>query len=766
MKRSVAIVAALALVCAAGAGAERAAIELPNGWLIAPPPPTTATLGTLPTGIVLSRDGARAFILETGHLPPLLRVVDTSTLATLRTVKLGNAYGAPLRDPNGDGVWVANTTTFQDQIAHIDTDAGVVDRTVSLPTPFAASALAFSPDGTKLAAVGDTSDRAAVIDVATGAIVATYPVGEHSAAVAFAPDGATLYVANRGESSVDAIGLGASHERTQIAVGLHPVALALDARNLYVADADDDDIAVVSLATNAVVARVPLPFATDVAGRSPDALLVDGDRLYVACGADNAIAVYRRTDSGLVPLGAIPTGWYPTGIAIDAAHDRTFVIDGKGESGHANPNFTPSGRVGYVADNLVGSLRAFPIPDDAALATGLASLANLGPAPARTAARTSAIVRPHGPIEHVIYVIKENRSYDQVLGDLPGADGDSALTLFGAAVTPNEHALARRFGIFDRFFVDAHISADGHNWSTAAFANDYVERTWPANAAGRRTTYDFEDGATAATPHNGYLWDAAARAHVTFRNYGEFVTNGPAPGDTPVSSSDPILAAHTDPRYPGFDMNVADADRIAEWKREFDGFEATHTLPQLEIVRLPRDHTAGTQVGKNTPVAMVADNDLALGKMIDTVSHAPDWQTTAVFVLEDDAQNGADHVDEQRSTLYVASPYASPGVRHAHYTTSGVLRTIETLLGIPPMSAYDAGARTLTAAFATAPDRAPFDALPAQSDPHAINARTAYRAADSARLDFSRADDADPATLNAILWGAVRGHARATASGG
>jgi len=755
MKRIVFFSVGGAMASALAAGAAVAPVVLPNGWRIAPPPDTTAALGTLPTGIVLSRDGSRAFVLETGHLPPVLRVIDTATLATLRTVKLPNAYGAPVRDPDGDGVWIADTTTFQDQIAHVDTAAGVVDRTVSMPTPFAASALAFSPDGKTLAVTGDAAARVALVDVASGTLAATYGVGRHPAAVAFSPDGATLYVANRGDSTVDAIGLSGSHARARIAVGLHPAALARDERYLYVADSDDDDIALVSLATGAVTARVPLPFTTGEVGRSPDALLVDADRLYVACGAANALAVYRRDANGIVALGALPTGWYPTGIAIDDARGRAFVIDGKGESGHANPGLTPNGRTQFIADNLIGSLRALPIPSNAALRDGLAELATLGaPHPGEGGSR---IVRANGPIRHAIYVIKENRTFDQVLGDLPGADGDPALTMFGAAVTPNEHALARRFGIFDRFFTDAHISADGHNWSTAAFANDYVERTWPANYAGRRSSYDFEDGADAATPHDGYVWDAAARAHVTFRNYGEFVTNGPTANDTPVSSSDPILETHTDLHYPGFDMNLADVDRIAEWKREFDAYEKSGTLPQLEIVRLPRDHTAGTQPGKNTPVAMVADNDLAVGQLIDAVSHSPDWPSTAVFILEDDAQNGADHVDEQRSTLYVASPYAAGGVRHVHYTTSGVLRTIEALLGIAPMSPYDAGALALTDAFAAKPDLAPFAALPPASDPKAVNARTAYRAAESARLDFAHADDVDAGTLNAILWGAVKG---------
>ena len=312
------------------------------------------------------------------------------------------------------------------------------------------------------------------------------------------------------------------------------------------------------------------------------------------------------------------------------------------------------------------------------------------------------MLRAHGPIQHVVYVIRENRSYDQVLGDVKEADGDPSLVLFGEDVTPNGHALARRFGIFDRFFEDAHVSADGHNWATAAIANDYLEKMWPQNYSDNRAFYDFEDGAEAAVPHAGYLWDDAARHGVSLRNYGEFVSAGPT-GPTPVSVGSDVLRPRTDRAFPTFDMDVADADRFTEWKREFDAFERTRTLPQLEIVRLPRDHTSGTRAGKPTPQAMVADNDLALGRLVEAVSHSADWSSTAIFVIEDDAQNGPDHVDEQRAPFYLISPYAAGGVQHARYTQASVLRTMEVLLGLPPMTPYDAGAAPLTAAFRAAP---------------------------------------------------------------
>ena len=758
-------VAAVVGLLAAGVST---AVTLPNGWRIAPPA-AAGTVGTLPTGLALSADGRRAFVLETGHRKPVLRVLDARTLAEQRTIPLGNAFGAPLRDTAGDGMWIANTSLFGDQIAHVDPNAARVDRTITLPVPFFASALARAPNGATLAVAGDLADRVAFVDLARGLVVRTASVGRHPAALAFAADGRTLYVAERAERYVDAVDVARARVRKRIEVGLHPVALLRDGARLYVADGDDDDVAVVDLASERTVQRAPLPFAArGVVGASPNALLRDGDRLYVTCGAANAIAVFRIASGGLAPLGAIPTGWYPTAVAVDRRTHALLVADGKGEGSHANPGFhedpVTKRFVDYVADNITGDIRRMAIPSDDALRRGVAAVAALGAPFAHAAPPPDPLVRANGPIRHVIYVIKENRTYDQVLGDEAPGDGDPALVMFGRSITPNQHALAERFGIFDRFFCDAHVSADGHNWSTAAFANDFVERMWPAQYANRRPFYDFQDGGEAAIPHAGYLWGDAVAHHLSLRDYGEWVTSlGDDSGDddrrAPVSTMDPVLAAHLDRRFAGFDLQLRDIARFAEWKREFDGFERTRTLPQLEIVLFGRDHTAGTKPGAATPQAMVADNDRAVGLLVDAVSHSPDWGSTAIFILEDDAQNGPDHVDEQRSTFYLASPYARGGVQHEHYTTSGVLRTIELILGLPPLTPYDAGARTLAAAFTATPDLRPFDALEPQTDLDAKNAATAYRAGDSGRLDFAHADAVPDGTLNDILWHATRGDA-------
>ena len=401
---------------------------------------------------------------------------------------------------------------------------------------------------------------------------------------------------------------------------------------------------------------------------------------------------------------------------------------------------------------MTGSVRS--IERDAFDANSTAEvLANM-PVPVATPAQT--VVRTHGPIAHVIYIIKENRTYDQVLGDLPMGDGDPNLAWFGKTITPNDHAIALRFGVFDRTFTDAQVSANGHNWSTAAFANDYLERFWPPNYGGRRKQYDFEDGATASAPGTGYIWDDADKHGVSLRDYGEFVTDPSNPGGLYTTHMAGLIGK-IDGRFPGFDLKISDEVRVDEWQREFTEFEHNGNLPALIILRLPNDHTAGTYPGAFSPQAFVAQNDHALGRVVDIVSHSRYWGSTAIFAIEDDSQNGPDHVDDQRTTFYLASAYAAPGVHHAQYTTSSVLRTIELLLGLPPMTIYDALAPPMYDAFALQPDLRPYDVIAPQIDDMVKNVRTAYGAAQSERMDFRDADAVDPRVLNDIL-AHVAGH--------
>jgi YVTN family beta-propeller protein len=698
----------------------------------------------MPQGIALSPDGKLLAVVESGVDPAALRILETPGLRVRRVVPLKGAFGKPLwLDPSHVLVAGANT----DSVLSVDVNSGDLQETPiekgSWPAAVAVSAsrvIATVNDGDASANVSGQNIR----------------VGEHPADLLYSADGKTLYVSVRQENAVTVIQAAAVVKK--IPVGLHPGALALsgDGTKLYVAESDDDAIGVIDTRTNTKVADIPVGLNAGRVrgnGASPNSIAVHGEVLFVTLGAENAIAVIR---DGRV-AERIPTGWYPTGVA--AGDDGTlYVSNGKGDGMHPNPQFNPFQRHsgGYVASITAGSVRAIaPGAYQNAGANTAAVIANA--TPEWTPAPSSAtILRAGGPIKHVIYIIKENRSFDQVLGDIPGADGDASLVEFGKTVTPNQHTLAQRFGVFDNAYTDAQVSANGHNWTDAAFADDYVERFWPPNYGGRRDSYDFQDGTAPDVPRNGYLWDAALRAHVSFRDYGEdilFPGHGIAMGINTFAG----LRGAFDPRYIGWDLSYSDLSRYGEWKREFAQYVANGNLPDLEIVYLPNDHTSGTAPGKPTPQAYVATNDLAVGKLVDTVSHSTYWKSTAIFILEDDAQNGPDHVSAQRSTFYIASPYARGGVQHGHYSTVSFVRTIELLLGLPPLSIYDQTAQPLYDAFAThVVSAAPYTAVQPNVPLNETNKKTAYGAAISAKLDFSHPDAANPALLNDIIAHASR----------
>jgi phospholipase C len=354
------------------------------------------------------------------------------------------------------------------------------------------------------------------------------------------------------------------------------------------------------------------------------------------------------------------------------------------------------------------------------------------------------------PIRHVFYILKENRTYDQVLGDDPRGNGDTSLCLFPKNITPNEHVLAAEFVLLDNFYVDAEVSADGHNWSMAAYANDYIEKTWPTNYGGRGGNYDYSGNRRIAFPKNGFIWDNCVRHNITLRNYGEFADEGPPPLRQ--------LANHTCASYPGWNLDILDTLREKIWEKDFDSLLAAHELPQLNIVYFPNDHTSGLKKGAYSPFAAVADNDLALGKFIDHLSHSPAWKESVVFVLEDDAQNGPDHVDAHRSIAFVAGAYVKRGlVDHTMYSTASTLRTLELVLGLPPMSQYDASAESMWRCFSDSADMRAFTARVANVDLSQRNIAYIHLMEQSEHFDLTRADNVPDREFNRLLWEAIKG---------
>ena len=423
-----------------------------------------------------------------------------------------------------------------------------------------------------------------------------------------------------------------------------------------------------------------------------------------------------------------------------------------------------------------GTISIVPVPDRTTLSgytrtvyalTPYTDKTRLRPMNAPVGSPIPVVVGGSSPIKHVFYVIRENRTYDQILGDLRQGNGDPVLTMFGAGITPNAHAVAQNFALFDNFYVDAEVSYDGHAFSTSAYANDFIQKIWQTYYGARGAQYLAEGGGllrnpygNIAAPTGGYLWDHAARAHVSVRSYGEFGNNSArAPnGDVSVSAAVPGLIGAIAPRFAAFDIAITDVSRMDQWNAEFQAYVANGQLPQLSVIHLGNDHTAGATPGMPTPRAMVGENDYALGRLVDLVSNSIYWKDSAIFVLEDDSQNGPDHVDSHRSVLLVASPYAKRGaVDHTFYTTSGVLRTIELILGLEPMSQYDAGATPMYNAFQPTANLAPYTRIQPNLAFNEVNTASSAGAAQSQAMDFSDADLTPEQPLNEILWHAMKG---------
>jgi hypothetical protein len=364
------------------------------------------------------------------------------------------------------------------------------------------------------------------------------------------------------------------------------------------------------------------------------------------------------------------------------------------------------------------------------------------------------------PIKYCIYIIKENRTYDQVLGDMPEGHGDPALCLFPERITPNHHKLARDFVLLDNFYVESEVSADGHEWTVGAYATDFVEKTWPLSYGHnkhKKYPYPAEGNFPIAAPAGGYLWDRAKEAGVSYRSYGEFINNGKTntePGTSRVAS----LKEHFDPWFRSFDMDYPDVKRAERFISELRRFENEGEMPRLLIVRLPNDHTSGTTTNKHTPIACVGDNDLAFGMIVEAITHSKFWPQTAIFVVEDDAQNGPDHVDAHRTIAYVISPYVKRGsVDSTMYSTSSMLRTMELILGLKPMSQFDAAAMPMFNSFQRKPDLRPYKRLPVSVDLNERNAKLAWGSDLSEKMDFSKEDAADDLLLNEVIWRSIRG---------
>jgi len=780
---------------------------LPNGWKIAPAG-RHVQVGHLPLSVVESSDGRSLFVASNGFNQPTIAIVDPEQLYVRGSVVLDHSWLGLAWHPAGDRLYVSGGGNGT--IHELRWRNGVLSKAVDLVVgrPFEPASqwdnndnpqahnfvggVAASPDGDRLYAVDVVGQTLSLIDLASGRVMRTVEFAAEPYSVTVSHDGDTLFVSLWGGAKVlmfDAWTLDAAGE---IATGEHPNAMVLtkDDARLFVACANTNTVSVIDVDTRRVVERIGVSmFPEAPPGSTPNSVSLSPDdkQLLVANADNNVVAVVDVSKPGSsAPLGFIPTGWYPTGAIFSHDGKQIFILSGKGLTSQPNPRFTmgrayiPGGNQQYSGAILGGTLSVLPTPNREALetltkmaysVTPYADQQRLAPANAPAASPIPKRVGDPSPIKHVFYIVRENRTYDQVLGDLDRGNGDPTLTLFGDAVTPNAHALAREFAVIDNFYVNAEVSYDGHEFSMAAYASDAVEKLWPANYARRGAPYVAEglsptrtQYGSIAAPANGYIWDACIRAHVSVRSYGEFAkwTDGSMrdrlAGKLKAVAAVPGLEGRIAPDYAPWELQIPDSRRVDAWKKEFEAFDANGTLPSLSILRLPSDHTNGTRTDRPTPRAMVAENDLALGRIVETISHSRAWSTSAIFVVEDDAQNGPDHVDAHRSIAMTISPFSRRRVVDSTmYTTAGVLRTMELILGLPPMSQYDAAATPMYNAFQATPSAAPYTHLPARIAIDEMNPPAAWGADASRRMDFSAPDLAPEGELNEILWRSVRG---------
>jgi YVTN family beta-propeller protein len=772
------------------------AFLLSSGWRL-DPAGRQVPLDTLPMSTALSPDGKYLLVLNGGYKPPTVSVIETASGNVTGAVRVADGWLGLAFAPKGDLVYVGGGS--QASIFEFAFAGGKLTpaRTFVL-VPQAQRAdpdfigdVALSPDGRLIYAANLYRDTVMVVNPQSGMVIAQYKTGRRPYRILFHPDGKSFFVTHWADGSLgqyDAangnpmgvptrVGAHASDMvwRTGAAESAEGGAPAYAAR-IFVAAANTNNVFAVGVSAGkelsvvesinvAMTARQPLGMTPSALGLSPD-----GKRLFVACSDANAAAVVDISEDRSRVEGFIPTGWYPT--AVRALSSGVLVIlNGKGLRSYPNaqngpnpsmrPNPVHAGEPGPPTVQFVGRMQTGtaswidPFTPEQLNAWTAKTLANSQYTDARL-----DVENPLPKIEHVIYIVKENRTYDQVLGDMKEGNGDASLVLFGENVMPNHHKLAREFVLLDNFYVTSDVSADGHNWSTAAIAPDYVQKMWPNKYANRRKPADFAEQDPLSLPPAGYLWTNAAAAGVSVRNFGYMVNNkaGTKPGEAQITGvRDPVLAKVTNPMFRGFDLDHPDVERARVFLAELAEYEKSGTMPRLIVMRLGNDHTSGTAAGKIAPLSAAADNDYAVGMLVEGVSKSRFWGSTVIMILEDDAQNGPDHVDSHRSPAFVISSWVK---RHAvdstMYNTTSMLRTMEFLLGLRPMTHFDAGARPMATVFQSQANPAPYTAEKPRISLEERNPAATPAADRAARLNFEEADENDDDEMNDILWRAIR----------
>ena len=773
-----------------------------------------------PVDLALSPNGKWLAVLNKNTLE-LIRVNDRTIIQRL-SIKRGGSYNGVTFSDDGKKIYVSQGRSYI-FIAEMGKDNVLtwVDK-ITFPNPKVGGhpvpgGIILDEQNGKLYTTLNRSNSLAIVKLSNKSIkeiqvgVAPYEVALYSSEKAYVSnwggrqpeEGESTYkssksdvlvdpktgIANNGTVSV--IDLAKGKEIKNIEVGLHPTAMVFSPNKdrLYVACANSDMVSVINTKTEKVVNEISVHMGKDIPfGSAPNALAIskDGTRLYIANGTDNAICVIQLNEDNKL-LGFIPTGWYPGAVIFDKNEKHLIVANTKG-IGSRNLR---ADRPGYNTHGHMGTISVIPTPDKNLLLsmTNIVKKNNSYSSMMKELNKenglTNEVAVPIYPsqkshFKHVVYIIKENRTYDQVFGDMPQGNGDTSLVHFGRDVTPNHHALAEEFVLMDNYYCSGVLSADGHQWTDEAYVTDYLEKFF--GAFPRSYPYDGDD--PLAYSPTGFIWDNVMNHGLTFRNYGEFVDaviepkrstfteiyddfiKGTGKIKIRAESNLPQMEPYTCPTYIGFPNEVPDQYRAAEFIKELKEFEENDNFPNFIIMLLPNDHTSGTKPGRPTPNAAVADNDLALGKIVEAISNSKFWKETCIFVTEDDPQAGLDHVDGHRTVGFVISPYTKRGkVISTNYTQINMFRTIENILGIPPLNQFDLAAEPMLDCFTNKPDFTPYEALPSNIPLDLINPELSslsgdalYWAKKSMEQDLGDFDRIDEDTFNRIIWHSVKGY--------
>ena len=756
-------------------------IHLPNGWSLTPVGKSMA-LGDLPLNIAVSKSQKLMAVTNNGQSEQTIQLIDAATEKELDNIVIAKSwYGLKFSDDEKNLYAAGGNDNMILKYEIVNNKLKISDSIIlgkRWPEKIWPSGIEIDNAKQILYVVTKENNSLYIIDLKTKNILFKIELGAEAYACLLSPDKKILYISSWGGDKVLLFDVMNHTIKNEIDVGDNPneMFLSKNGKYLYVANANDNSVSVINTVEQKVIETLNAAlYPNSPSGSTSNgvALTANEKTLYIANADNNCLSVFDVSIPGKSKSkGFIPVGWYPTNVKVIGK--KIFVSNGKGFTSKANPKGPSpynarqavvyqqgdphrSQNVEYIAGLFTGTLSIIDEPSEKQLSVFSQAVYHNTPysknielnAAGEKGNPVPMKVGDASPIKYVFYIIKENRTYDQVLGDIKSGNGDTSLTLFGEKITPNLHSIVKNYVLLDNFYCDAEVSADGHNWSMGAYATDYLEKTWPTSYGGRGGSYDGEGLRAVANNKNGFIWDNCKRNHVSYRTYGEFADYAKANIDA--------LKGHASPTYTGWNLDVRDTTRFYQWKKEFDSLVVVNAVPHFNTMRFGNDHTEGLRKNRPTPYAFVADNDLAVGLFVEHLSESPIWKESAVFILEDDAQNGPDHVDAHRSPAYLISPYIKRNyVDHTMYSTSSMIRTMELILGMPPMTQYDAAAMPMWQSFTANPDFTTYKHLPSNIDLNEKNGQNKM-AALSEKFDWGKEDKVPDLVFNEILWQGIKG---------